>query len=102
MHTKPLVVGLSAVTLTVALAGCGATKTETKPETAGATTSVAAEASSSALAVPDLPAGPNTTIADYVAENKIIESAVQQGDPDAPTFYFPIPPDWTPAGARKP
>ena len=102
MHTKPLVVGLSAVTLTVALAGCGATKTETKPETAGATTSVAAEASSSALAVPDLPAGPNTTIADYVAENKIIESAVQQGDPDAPTFDFPIPPDWTPAGARKP
>jgi hypothetical protein len=99
-----LAVGVSVLTLGIALAGCSATKTEaTKDETATETSAEASAApSSSGLAVPDLPAGPNKTIADYVAENKIVESAVTKGEPGSPTFNFAMPPDWKAAGPRKP
>ncbi|MGI9123161.1 MAG: LpqN/LpqT family lipoprotein [Mycobacterium sp.] len=100
MKKLPAAVGLSAVTLSLILAGCS-TKTETKPEAASATTSAAAQ-SESALAVPDMPTGPHKTIADYVTENKIIETPVKQGDADAPKFDFAKPADWKAAGARKP
>ena len=104
MKKMSLAVGVSVLTLGVALAGCSATKTEaTKDETATETSAEAgAAASSSGLAVPDLPTGPNKTIADYVAENKIVESAVTKGEPGSPTFNFAMPPDWKPAGPRKP
>lgn len=106
MKTMSAVAGVTAVALGVALAGCSPTKTETetKPETSSATTSSAAAASptTSGLSVPELPKGPNITIADYVAQNKIVESPVKQGDPGAPEIDFPMPPDWKAAGARKP
>lgn len=104
MKKMSLAVGVSVLTLGVALAGCSATKTEaTKDETATETSAEAgAAASSSGLAVPDLPTGPNKTIADYVAENKIVESAVTKGEPGSPTFNFAMPPDWKAAGPRKP
>jgi hypothetical protein len=104
MKKMSLAVGVSVLTLGIALAGCSATKTEaTKDETATETSAEASAApSSSGLAVPDLPAGPNKTIADYVAENKIVESAVTKGEPGSPTFNFAMPPDWKAAGPRKP
>lgn len=104
MKKMSLAVGVSVLTLGVALAGCSATKTEaTKDETATETSAEAgAAASSSGLAAPDLPTGPNKTIADYVAENKIVESAVTKGEPGSPTFNFAMPPDWKAAGPRKP
>lgn len=100
MKKMPFVVGLCAVTLSVGLTGCSTSTTETE----SAATSAAATASpaTSGLAVPDLPTGPNRTIADYVNENKIIEAPVKQGDADSPTFDFPLPPDWKPAGAKTP
>lgn len=104
MKKMSLAVGVSVLTLGVALAGCSADKTETAKTEAAAETSAEAGAapSSSGLAVPDLPTGPNKTIADYVAENKIVESAVTKGEPGSPTFNFPMPPDWKAAGSRKP
>jgi hypothetical protein len=104
MKKMSLAVGVSVLTLGIALAGCSATKTEaTKDETATETSAEASAApSSSGLAVPDLPTGPNKTIADYVAENKIVESAVTKGEPGSPTFNFAMPPDWKAAGPRKP
>lgn len=104
MKTISAVVALSAVAASVALGGCNATKTDSKPEASSATTSAAANAgsSSSELAVPDLPSGPHKTIADYVDENKIIEAPVSKDEPGAPIIKFGLPPDWKPAGNRKP
>ena len=109
MKKMSLAVGVSVLTLGVSLAGCSATQSETaktetaKTETAAETSAEAGAAtSSSGLAVPDLPTGPNKTIADYVAENKIVESAVTKGEPGSPTFNFAMPPDWKAAGPRKP
>jgi len=93
-------VGLCAVTLSVSLAGCNATKTEVKSEASSAASSVAA--SSSAAATPDMPAGPHKTIADYVNDNKIIETPFKKGEPGAPVFDLPTVPDWELAGARTP
>ncbi len=98
MNIKSPVAGLSTLALTVALAGCGGTENASGTETSAAE----AAPSSSGLVTPDLPTGPSKTIADFVAENKIIEAAVQQDDPGSPTIGFPLPPDWEPAGARKP
>jgi len=93
-------VGLCAVTLTVTLAGCNATKTESTSAENSTTTSSAA--ASSTLAVPEIPTGPNKTIADYINENKIIETPFNKDEPGAPVFDFPTPPDWALAGAQTP
>jgi len=96
-------VGLCAVTLSVTLAGCSATKTESKSEASSAASSVSSSAATSAtLAVPDMPTGPHKTIADYVNDNKIIETPYKKGEPGAPVFDFPTPPDWELAGSKTP
>ena len=48
------------------------------------------------------PPGPSPTIASYIAENNIQETAVKPGDPGAPTIDLPIPPGWEPAGENTP
>ena len=96
-------VGLCAVTLSVTLAGCNATKTESKPEASSAASSASSSAAaSSTLAVPDMPTGPHKTIADYVNDNKIVETPYKKDEPGAPVFDFPTPPDWELAGAKTP
>lgn len=93
---KITTLSLCAVTLSIALTGCGA-KTETKPEASASSSSA-----TSGLAVPDMPTGPHKTINDYVDENKIAETPVKKGDPGAPVIHFAMPPDWKSAGAKKP
>ena len=88
--------GVCAVAAGLLLAGCGA-KTETKTESGSSATTSSTEASGSAA-----PSAVHKTIADYVAENKIVETAIKQGDPGPPSFQFPMPPGWRPAGNQKP
>ena len=96
-------VGLCAVTLSITLAGCNATETEVKSEASSAASSAASGATSgSAAATPEMPAGPNKTIADYVNDNKIIETPFKKDEPGAPVFNFPTPPDWALAGSKTP
>jgi hypothetical protein len=49
-----------------------------------------------------MPTGPNKTIADYINENKIIETPFDKDAPGAPVFDFPTPPDWALAGEQTP
>jgi len=88
--------GVCAVAAGLLLAGCGA-KTETKTESGSSATTSSTEASGSAA-----PSAVHKTIADYVTENKIVETAIKQGDPGPPSFQFPMPPGWRPAGNQKP
>ncbi|MHC9293567.1 LpqN/LpqT family lipoprotein [Mycobacterium sp. LTG2003] len=53
-------------------------------------------ATSSAPATSDQDAGPNETIADYIANNNIQETTVTRGTPGAPTIDLPVPEGWTP------
>jgi len=87
--------GVCAVAAGLALTGCSA-KTETTATTTTETTAATSTTTSAA------PATAKKTIADYVAENKIIETAIKQGDPGPPSFQFPMPPGWRPAGNQRP
>ena len=98
-----------AAALAVVLSGCGSdTKTEpsaTTSATKTTTTTTSAKAASSKPKVAprdEDAAGPNPTIASYIAENNIQEAPVKRGDPGSPTIDLPIPDGWEPAGADTP
>jgi Probable lipoprotein LpqN len=102
--------GAAAITaaLALVLSGCGS-DTKTEPSTTSAKTS--ASTTTSAKAAPSTDkiaprdedaAGPNPTIASYIAENKIQESPVKRGDPGSPTIDLPVPDGWKLAGEDTP
>ncbi|MGV0744840.1 LpqN/LpqT family lipoprotein [Mycolicibacterium sp. XJ870] len=69
------------------------------------TSAQAAETTSSVTTVPTTPkppAGHLFTIADYIKQNKIVETPVHRGEPGAPVLTMPIPPGWADAGPRTP
>jgi hypothetical protein len=87
--------GITALTLGLALVGCGGSDSSTE---ATSSTSGAEESSTSseeaAATTPAEAAGPKETIQDYVKQNDIQEVAVQPGDPMAPTIALPVPTGW--------
>jgi len=97
-----------AVAVALVVSGCGSdTKTEpetTTAETTTTTTTTAKAAPSTARVAPrdEDAAGPNPTIASYIAENNIQETPVKRGDPGSPTIDLPFPPEWDDAGADTP
>ena len=99
-----------AAALAVVLSGCGSdTKTEPSATTSAektttTTTSAKAAPSSKPKVAPrdEDAAGPNPTIASYIAENKIQEAPVKRGDPGSPTIDLPVPEGWEPAGEDTP
>jgi len=94
--------GLAAISLSVALVGCGSsTKTETKTS-ASTSTSTSTSTKTTTSSRPAQAAGPNKTIADYLKENNIQETAVHRGDPGSPNIDLPFPPDWSDAGSQTP
>ncbi len=99
-----------AAAIAVLVSGCGsdtkeeaATTTSEETTTTTTTTSVKAAPSTARVAPREEDAaGPNPTIASYIAENNIQEAPVKQGDPGAPTIDLPVPEGWEPAGADTP
>ena len=94
------VVAVAAVALGVGLAACGSdaatdetttTETETTTETTSAAPTTSAQA-----------AGPTMTIADYVAQNGIVQTPVAPGDPGAPTVTLPFAQGWEDMGEQTP
>ncbi len=100
-----------AATLAVVLSGCGSdTKTEPSTSTSASKTT-SSESSTKAAPSTKKPkvaprdedaAGPNPTIASYIAENNIQEAPVKRGDPGSPTINLPVPEGWEPAGEDTP
>jgi hypothetical protein len=104
---KITAISAAAIALAVALSGCGSdTKTEEKTSTSTTTTTTtsAKAAPSTAKVAPrdEDAAGPNPTIASYIAENNIQETPVKRGDPGSPTIDLPLPEGWEPAGDDTP
>jgi hypothetical protein len=108
-HTALTGTAAVAAAVAIVLSGCGSgTKTEpggtTSASTTSSTTASAKAAPSKAKVAPrdEDAAGPNPTIASYIAENNIQETPVKRGDPGSPTIDLPIPDGWEPAGADTP
>jgi hypothetical protein len=100
-----------AAAVAVVLSGCGsdtkeeATTTTSAEETTTTTTTTSAKAAPSTAKVAprdEDAAGPNPTIASYIAENNIQEAPVNRGDPGSPTIDLPMPEGWEDAGADTP
>lgn len=113
MRASALTGAAAAVTaLAVVLSGCGGGDTKTgasgSMSSASAMSSEKASSSPSATTKPKVAdrdenaVGPNDTIASYIQENGIAETAVQIGDPGAPTIDLPVPEGWEPAGEDTP
>jgi hypothetical protein len=109
MKASAITGGAAAFTaLAVVLSGCGS---EAKTATSSSSSTESSKTSSSKSSTSKKPtvaprqedaAGPNPTIASYIKDNGITETAVHQGDPGAPTINLPIPDGWEPAGENTP
>jgi hypothetical protein len=109
MRASALTGVAAAVTaLAVVLSGCGS---DTKTATSGSSSAESSKASSSQASTSTKPtvaalaqdaAGPNPTIASYIKDNGITETAVHMGDPGAPKIKLPVPDGWEPAGENAP
>jgi serine/threonine-protein kinase len=77
----------------------GSDKAAPGPET---TTTASATSPATTVSTPPQPPGHSYTIADYIRDNKMIETPVHRGDSGAPVFTMPTPPPWTDAGTRTP
>ena len=100
-----------AAALAIVLSGCGSdnkpapsSSSTSSSKTTSSTTSAKAAPSSKPKVAPrdENAAGPNPTIATYIAENKIQETPVKRGDPGSPTIDLPVPDNWERAGADTP
>jgi hypothetical protein len=92
--------------LAVVLSGCGS---DTKTATSSSSSTESSKASSSqaskkptVAALAQDAAGPHPTIASYIKDNGITETAVHMGDPGAPKIKLPVPDGWEPAGENTP
>jgi hypothetical protein len=109
---RTAIYGTAAIAAAVAivLSGCGSdtktapsTSTSSKTSTSSSTSTKAAPKSKPKVAPRDEDAaGPNPTIASYIAENNIQETPVKRGDPGSPTIDLPVPDGWEPAGEDTP
>jgi Probable lipoprotein LpqN len=92
--------------LAVVLSGCGS---DTKTATSSSSSTDSSKSSSTSTtkkptveSSPAEAAGPNPSIASYIKDNNITETAVHMGDPGAPTINLPVPDGWEPAGENTP
>lgn len=95
MRTSALTgVAAAVTTLAVVLSGCGSdTKTATSSSSESSSSS-SATTTPKASATPGEAAAKQPTIADYIAENKIQETGIKMGDPNAPAVNLPVPDGW--------
>ncbi|MDY6996169.1 MAG: LpqN/LpqT family lipoprotein [Actinomycetota bacterium] len=86
-------IAIAAVALGIGLSACGS---DTATEESASTTSEIATTTEAAPSSPPAgpAAGPKMTIADYVAENDIVQTTVLPGDPAAPTVTLPYARGW--------
>jgi hypothetical protein len=79
--------------------------TESSPISASPSATVWGPSTRSATSAPkpiDESQGALPTIASYIKDNNIQESAVKRGDPGSPTIDLPVPDGWEPAGEDTP
>ena len=105
--TKTATVGMAALALGMALAGCAPTTEQAATETGASTPTVwtgspapggHGQPSDAAAHAPEVGA----TLNRYIVDNKIAEVPFKKDEPGTPKIEFPLPADWVPAGDRTP
>lgn len=108
--TGARVAAVAAVVI-LGLAGCSSDSSSTDAAStsaaAAATTTTSAPATSSVkklapATTTEAPPGPNYTIADYIADENIVETPIHPGDPGAPVINLAFPDGWEDAGDQTP
>ena len=92
MKTIATATRMSAVVLSIALAGCAPRTEVASPSSTQASPTVS-------VGSPDPGA---TTLNQYIVNNKIAETRFTRGEPGTPKIEFPFPPGWGTAGDRTP
>ncbi|WP_460730082.1 LpqN/LpqT family lipoprotein [Nocardia heshunensis] len=99
---------VAALAIAVTLTGCSSSKDTATPASTTSvksTTTTTAVTSKSKLApqtTAKATAGPNKTIADYITDQNIVETAVHNGDAGVPQVVLPYPTGWVSAGDDTP
>ncbi len=97
-----------AVGVALTLSACGSSdsdKSSASSSSSAAPASSAAPTSKQAATTKPKPTdveGANYTIADYIRDQKIVETPVKHGDENAPVVDLPFPPGWENAGENTP
>lgn len=112
--TKTTTAAVGALALSIALAGCTPT-TEQASTATGVTTPTVWTGSpapsgmdghggghGNAGEAADEAPRPGATLHQYIVDNKIAEVPFKADEAGTPDINFPLPPDWNPAGDRKP
>jgi hypothetical protein len=92
-------VAITTVAFSLALVGCGSNSKSNQASSTTTTTTTSTKAQAKIAPRTQNAPGPNPTIASYIQDNGIVETAINRGDPEAPTINLPIPDGWTDAGA---
>jgi hypothetical protein len=91
---KYVTAAIATAALSLALVGCGSDNKSNKTSTSTSTSASASATSSATSTAPA--AGAKYTIADYIRDNIITETAIHQGDPGSPNINLPVPTGWKP------
>ncbi len=90
--------GIAAVALSMGAVACSSssqsTTTTSSASSTTSKTSASPTTSAKATATSAPASGANYTIADYIKDNQIQETAIHHGDPGAPTIDLPVPDGW--------
>ncbi|MGX9788869.1 LpqN/LpqT family lipoprotein [Mycobacterium sp. MMS18-G62] len=87
---------MAVMAMSLGVVGCGSDGKTTTSSSSSATKTTTSTATSSKPTTSTAPAsGANYTIADYIKDNQIQETAIHHGDAGAPTIDLPIPDGWT-------
>lgn len=99
--TVPLLIG-GVVVLVVAVVAAVVLVSNRDSNTTTASSSLSTVSSPRSTTTSTPAPGQYPTIADYIKDNAIKETAVKDGDPGAPKVDLPIPDGWEPGGDRTP
>jgi hypothetical protein len=102
-------VAITGLIGSLALTGCGSSSKSGEKSSSSSSSSASTSLAASKSAAPNVAprkskkaVGPHPTIASYVEQNGITETAVHRGDPGSPTIELPIPDAWRTAGDDTP
>ncbi|KAA0020016.1 LpqN/LpqT family lipoprotein [Antrihabitans cavernicola] len=108
-------VAAAAMAVSLTLVGCSSdskdsASTATSSAAEKSTTAKATESASGAPksklspreATTETAGGANYSIADYIKDQKLVETPIHRGDPGAPTIDLPFPDGWKDAGSDAP
>lgn len=93
--TTLTIAGITAVGLSTGAVGCSSNSHTATTSSASSTTSKTTASTTTSAKATTAPSGAGYTIAEYIKDNQIEETAIRHGDAGAPTIDLPVPDGWS-------